>query len=156
MMFALEAVNRIESEKDRPHAALIEVVSWCTANQSRFWGRHERSGSGAPIVPSRGWAGSWDSADEWVCISLLPATLREILEPVGYQTDEITERWGERKWLMSTQRMTKSGRTVSNFSATARIHGAPMRVVQIPRSIIDTHVAAEEMEAGDYLGSMNG
>ena len=156
MLFAMEAVNRIESEKDRPHAALIEVVSWCTANQSRFWGRHERSSGGAPMVPARGWAGSWDSADDWVCISLLPATLREILEPIGYQVEEVTERWAERLWLASTPRMTKSGRTVQNVAAVARIHGAPMRVFQIPRVIIDTHVAAEEMELGDVNGALDG
>jgi hypothetical protein len=52
--------------------------------------------------------------------------------------------------------MTKSGRTVQNVAAVARIHGAPMRVFQIPRVIIDTHVAAEEMELGDVNGALDG
>jgi hypothetical protein len=151
MAYALECVNRIESEKDRPHVALIEVVSWCTANQSRFWGRHEKTNSGAPIIPVRGWAGAWESDDDWGCISVLPTTLREILEPLGFQAEEIIERWAERNWIVLSDRRSHN-KVIKSRAAIHRIHGAPMRVFQISRTAVDSQVAVDEMDRADYAG----
>lgn len=151
MAYALECINRIESEKDRPHAALIEVVSWCTANQSRFWGRHETTHGGSPMIPTRGWAGAWNDSDDWDNISLLPSTLREILEPLGFQVEEIVERWAERHWINLTDRRAH-GKVLKNRACTVRIHGAPMRVYQITRDAVDTQVAVDELDRADYAG----
>jgi len=143
----------MESEKDRPHAALIEVASWAAANQARFWGRHEKAHSGSPQVPQRGWAGAWDANDDWEVISLLPTALREALEPSGFHVEEIIERWAERGWIRVTQRQTHHQKGIANRTAVERIHGAPMRVYQLKRSTIDQHVAADELEIADIEGS---
>jgi len=153
MLFLIECVNRMESEKDRPHAALIEVASWAAANQARFWGRHEKAHSGSPQVPQRGWAGAWDANDNWEVISLLPTALREALEPSGFHVEEIIERWAERGWIRVTQRQTHHQKGIANRTAVERIHGAPMRVYQLKRSTIDLHVAADELEIADIEGS---
>ncbi|MFZ9393361.1 MAG: DUF927 domain-containing protein [Ilumatobacteraceae bacterium] len=148
MHFALEAVMRIETEKDRPHAAFIEVAGWCAANQNRFWGRHELDRDNAARVPGRGWAGAWDKRDDWSCISVMPHILREILEPMGFTVEEIIDRWSERGWIMHTSRFT-GGKEVRSRTTVVRINGAPMRVYQFARMTIDTHVADDEVLRGD-------
>jgi len=146
MAFAIEAINRLEAEKDRPHTAFIETVSWCAANQSRFWGRNETARDGHPVIPSKGWAGAWESTDDWTVLSILPSALRELLEPQGFQVDEIIERWTERGWINTAERFGNNGKVVRNRTSVARIHGAPMRVYQIRRDAVDSHVAYEEIE----------
>jgi len=148
MGFALEAVMRIETEKDRPHAAFIELIGWCAANQNRFWGRHEADREGTARVPGKGWAGSWDSRDDWSMVSIMPHVIREVLEPIGYQAEEVLDRWAERGWLVNAE-LTRSGKTAKSRTTVVRIHGAPMRVYQFPRSMVDAHVADDEVVRGD-------
>lgn len=148
MAFALEAVMQIETEKDRPHAAFIEVVGWCAANQNRFWGRHETDRDGNPRVPGRGWAGAWDSRESWQTISIMPHALREVLEPIGFQVEEILDRWAERGWLVHSETM-RNGRELKSRTTVTRINGAPMRVYQFSRSSVDNHVADDEVVRGD-------
>ena len=147
MAFAIDAIYRIEADQDRPLAALIEMVSWCTANQGRFWGRHETTSGGSPIVPAKGWAGSWTRGEDWEYIALLPTVLREVLEPIGYHVEEILDRWADRGWLLGGVRKTQnSNSSVKSRSEVARIHGAPMRVYRISRTVIDSQVAEDDME----------
>ncbi len=148
MAFALEAVLQIESEKDRPHAAFIEVVGWCAANQNRFWGRHETDRDDNARVPMRGWAGAWDGREDWTTISLLPHVLREILEPQGFHVDEVLDRWAERGWIkMAVREM--ANKTVKNRTTVVRINGAPMRVYQFGREAVESHVADDEVLRGE-------
>ena len=148
MAFAVDALHRLEVERDRPHAAFIETVSWCSANQSRFWGRHETLHSGSPAIPSKGWAGAWENSDDWRFIAILPSTLREVLEAQGFQIDEIVDRWTERGWLVSTERTGAAEGKVSRTRTTvARINGAPLRVYQIARMAVDNHVLDDVLEA---------
>ncbi len=148
MAFAIEALHRLEVDRDRPHAAFIETVSWCSANQSRFWGRHESQHSGAPLVPARGWAGAWDNVDDWRYISILPATLKEVVEAQGFQIDEIVDRWIERGWIVATERFgAAEGRVTRSRTTVSRINGAPMRVYQISREAVDAHVLDDTIEA---------
>jgi len=147
MAFAIDAIYRIEADQDRPLAALIEVVSWCAANQGRFWGRHETTHGGAPIVPVKGWAGAWTRGEDWDYIALLPTTLREILEPIGYHAEEIIDRWSERGWLLGSVRKQQArNSSVKSKSEVIRVHGAPMRVYRISRAVVDEQVAEDEME----------
>jgi putative DNA primase/helicase len=148
MAFALEAVMQIETEKDRPHAAFIEVVGWCAANQNRFWGRHETDRDGNPRVPGRGWAGAWDNRESWQTINIMPHALREVLEPIGFQVEEILDRWAERGWLVHSE-STRNGKTIKSRTTVTRINGAPMRVYQFSRSSVDNHVAEDEVVRGD-------
>ena len=103
------------------------------------------------MIPVRGWAGSWDASDDWECIALLPSTLREILEPLGFQPEEIVERWAERHWIALTDRRAH-GKVTRNRASTVRIHGAPMRVYQITRDAVDSQVAVDELDRADYAG----
>jgi hypothetical protein len=139
---------QIETEKDRPHAAFIEVVGWCAANQNRFWGRHETDRDGNPRVPGRGWAGAWDNRESWQTINIMPHALREVLEPIGFQVEEILDRWAERGWLVHSE-STRNGKTIKSRTTVTRINGAPMRVYQFSRSSVDNHVAEDEVVRGD-------
>lgn len=148
MAFALEAVMQIETEKDRPHAAFIEVIGWCAANQNRFWGRHEVDRDDKVRVPGRGWAGAWDGREDWGVISLMPNVLREVLEPMGFQVEEIIDRWAERGWIVHSERAS-GGKMVRIRTTVVRIHGAPMRVYQFSRMSVDNHVADDEVARGN-------
>ena len=87
------------------------------------------------------------STTDTTYIALLPTTLREILEPIGYHADEIIDRWAERGWLLSGVRKQQArGSSVKSRSEVIRIHGAPMRVFRIGRAVVDEQVAEEEME----------
>lgn len=144
MGFCIEAIGKLEEEHDRPLAALIETVSWCSANQSRFWGRHETTNNGTPMIPSRGWAGSWDSRDDWKSINIMPTTLREIIEPQGFHMDEVIDRWTERGWIALSERRNHN-KTVKQKTTVSRIYGAPMRTYQITRAAIEANVEDHEM-----------
>ena len=141
--FCIEAVGKIEEEHDRPLAALIEVVSWCSANQHRFWGRHEVDNNNRPRIPHGGWAGAWDSRDDWRYIAILPTTLRDIVEPQGFHVEEIVDRWAERGWIMLSERRSHN-KTVRTKTIVTRVHGAPMRVYQVSRLAIESNVEDEE------------
>lgn len=147
MAFALEALHRLEVERDRPHAAFIETVSWCSANQSRFWGRHEKDREDTPRVPMRGWAGAWENSDDWKHISILPSVLREVIEAQGFQIDEIVDRWTERGWIVATERAgAAEGKVTRSRTTVSRINGAPMRVYQISRIAVENHVLDSTIE----------
>lgn len=147
MAYAIDALHRLEIERDRPHAAFLETVSWCSANQNRFWGRHETLHSGGPAIPGRGWAGAWDNNDNWMYIAILPSVLREVLEAQGFQIDEIVDRWTERGWVVSTEKYgAAEGKMTRSRTTVSRIHGAPMRVYQIPRHAVETHVLDDIQE----------
>ena len=150
MAFAIEALHRLEVERDRPHAAFVETISWCSANQNRFWGRHETTHGGTPAIPGRGWAGAWDNDDNWTHISILPAVLREVVEAQGFQVEEIVDRWTERGWITMTEKSKSSvvnSKPEKRRTTVARIHGAPMRVYQISRDAVDTHVLDDVIDA---------
>jgi len=145
MGYCIEAIGRLEEEHDRPLAALVETVSWCSANQNRFWGRHETTHHGTPMMPSRGWAGSWDSKEDWKHIAVLPNVLREIIEPQGFHMEEIVDRWCERGWLLVGERRNHNKKVKTKTVAT-RIHGAPMRVFLLSRAAIEINVEEDERD----------
>jgi hypothetical protein len=123
----LEAVKEAEIEADRPLAALTEVATWCAANQTKFWGRHEMDRDGNPRHPSKGWIGTWDSSPDWKYIAVLPSTLREILEGPGYGVDEVLSRWQERGWLFASSPGSTRTRVV-------RVQGEGVRTYCISRA----------------------
>lgn len=150
MGYCIEAIGRLEEEHDRPLAALIETVSWCSANQNRFWGRHETRtdmGTVRPVIPGKGWAGAWDQVEDWKYLAILPNVLREVLEPQGFHAEEVIDRWVERGWIIVSERRAHN-KTVKSKTASARIYGAPMRVYLIARSAVDINVEEDDLEEG--------
>lgn len=98
---AWEAVVHGSQEADTPAVALRAVHDWAAANQTRFWGRHERDPrTNVPKVPSRGFAGVWNSGrigETALCFN--ETTLESILRGMGHIPAEIVGSWYRRGWL---------------------------------------------------------
>ena len=125
----MEAAATAGADADRPLSALQDLVSWCAANQVRFWGRHELTSMGSARVPYDGWAGCWGGGDDWDYIALTGQTLRAVLKELGHHPDEVITRWNERAWLYRG-----NGR---NRSRVVRIDGASVRCYCIDRQAAD-------------------
>jgi len=123
-----EAAHKSGGESDRPLEALQDLVSWCAANQNRFWGRHDRGPNGEPRVPYGGWAGVWGDGDDWSFIAISGATLRNQLESAGHHPPEILSRWAGRDWLVKSS---------SRLSRTVRLDGQPTRCYCIRKEAIE-------------------
>ena len=124
----LEAAASAGADADQPLIALQDIVSWCSANQNRFWGRHDRLPNGEPRHPHGGWAGVWGAGDDWSFIAVTSLTLRKILEGLGHHPQEIIARWSGRDWIV------KSG---SRPSRTVRLDGQPTRCYCIRRDAVE-------------------
>ena len=125
----VESAATAGADADRPLAAMQDMVSWCAANQVRFWGRHELTSVGAARVPYDGWAGCWGGGDDWDYIAVTGQTLRSVLKELGHHPDEVITRWNERAWLYRG--------TGLNRSRVVRIDGASVRCYCIDRQAAD-------------------
>jgi len=88
---ARQAEDPLNAEKAYRH-----VISWCTSNQNRFFGRQldER------VAPAAGWAGRWSYGDTE--IRIIPHILEKLLTDAGYPSkDAIFRQWVDRGWLQS-------------------------------------------------------
>lgn len=135
----VESMLLSEDDADRPAAAMSEVISWCAANQTRFWGRHTMR-DGVPVEPTRGWAGSWESGTNWSMIHLRSAVLREVLEEAGFDYEEIVARWSERNWVKL------GGRDGREKQVPVSINGVKMRCYAIGRQAVDMVMNSYEMD----------
>ena len=131
--YLIESQEMAGLDADRPLAALQDMLSWCATHQTRFWGRSEFDFDGAPKTPTRGWAGSWGSGDDWDYIAIATMPFREIVKEIGHDPDEILTRWSERGWLNRG-----AGR---NRSRVVRIDGAPTRCYCLDREASDFALA---------------
>lgn len=138
--FLVEIMNAAAEEADRPLAALADVASWCAANQTKLYGRHELDLTGGVKTPHTGWAGAWSKDEEWRYVALLGPVLRKVLREFGFDSLEIISRWAERGWL---DHPPSNGRSRTR---PVRIDGAQTRCYCLLRSAIDTAVGGAEDE----------
>ena len=129
--YLMECQEAAGFDADRPLAALQDFLSWCAANQTRFHGRHESDGRGGSRAPIKGWAGKWERGENWEYIAATTLTVKDVLEELGHNPDEIISRWHERKWLY-VGRDRKRTR-----SRAFRIEGAIIRCYCIARAAAD-------------------
>lgn len=125
-LFLVGAASAAADEADRPLAAMADVYSWCTANQARFYGRHEVGRDGRTVkTPTMGWVGTWGDGNDWDMIGILPSVLKRLLKDMGHHPTEVIRRWGDRGWLRKG-----NGR---NLTRPVRIDGAVSRCYIIDR-----------------------
>ena len=79
----------------------------------------------------KGWAGKWERGDNWEYIAATTLTVKDVLEELGHNPEEIISRWHERKWLY-VGRDRKRTR-----SRAFRIEGAIIRCYCIARAAAD-------------------
>jgi len=127
--FLLESQAKASADADRPLAALQDVIGWCAAHQTRFYGRHDHNSAGNVSVPSRGWAGAWSEKPDWEAISILSTELRGLLQSWQHDPDEVVSRWLDRGWLERG-----NGR---NRTHPTRIGEATARCYRIRREAVD-------------------
>ena len=125
----IESAFAAGEDADRPLAALQDLVSWCAANQNRFWGRHDTTPMGTARVPHSGWGGSWSGKKEWDQIAVTALTIREVLKELGHHPEEVITRWDERGWLNRGR-----GR---NRTRVVRVDGVSIRCYCISRTATD-------------------
>ena len=119
-------------DADRPLAAFQDLLSWCAANSSRFYGRHDVDSRGGIRVPINGWAGKWAKDEQWDEMSISVLSAKEVLKNLGHNPHEIVNRWVERNWVMSGLGEKK------NRSKPVRIEGVIMRCYCISREAIES------------------
>ena len=127
--YLIEVMNRAGAEADRPLAALQDTASWVAVNHARFFGRHTQNAAGYDHIPSHGWAGAWDSSDEWKFVGITSPVLKSVLADFGYAPSEILTSWDERGWLIRG-----SGR---NRTKPVRVARAQARCYCLTRACIE-------------------
>jgi putative DNA primase/helicase len=109
-------------DADQAAGALRCVYAEAVRHRTAWWGKHEVSRDGSPVVPVRGWLGRW--SDEAGTLDLLPIALTAMLERHGYDRG-IVDRWVERGWLHGGTR-----------TGTVRVDGQPVRCVRLTAEAI--------------------
>lgn len=123
-------------------AALLELLSWCTAYQNRFY--HSIQGSGKQLEDA---VGLWirdpqvtDFQPAKICISrhFLPLLLRDM----GFKPKVILERWSVDGWLVNSprgyiQRLLCNGEVWSCYVI-------PERVWEWNERVMEAEMLAEE------------
>ena len=130
--FLMECQAAAGRDADRPLAAFQDLLSWCAANSSRFYGRHDVDSRGGIRVPINGWAGKWVKDEQWDEMSISVLSAKEVLKNLGHNPHEIVNRWVERNWVMSGLGEKK------NRSKPVRIEGVIMRCYCISREAIES------------------
>ena len=128
--YLMECQEAASLDADRPLAALQDLLSWCTANQHRFFGRQQVDSRGSNRPPVQGWAGKWHKRDDWEMISITVLELRSVMDELGHDHNEITQRWAERGWLVK-------GQTQRHRTRPIRIEGGTFRCYSILRAASD-------------------
>ena len=136
--FLVETMNRASEEADRPLVAMQEVLTWCAANQHRFYGRHATGSSGGIQIPNNGWAGAWSEQEDWTSIAITGIALRTVLQQFGFDSVEVTTRWHERGWLDVLP--SHRGRT-KPVRLGASTKSAQARCYCLKRDIVETLLA---------------
>jgi hypothetical protein len=108
--------------------ALRDVLSWASARNQAFYGRHQVDRDGNARMPSNGWAGRWNSGDDWQYLAFFPTQLHRALSDLGYEPEAIIPGWRERGWLD-----TELGR----ITKKVRADGEPERMIVIHRFACD-------------------
>jgi hypothetical protein len=86
---------------DLPIEALKDLYSWCTANASRFYGRHEHDQDGNDKVPYAGWAGVWHLNKPMLYVSKL--TVEAVLGD-KYPLPTVGKEWKRRDLIATGQK----------------------------------------------------
>lgn len=123
----LEAQAYMASDADRPLEVLRDVLTWVTANQTSFYGRHVCR-QGEDLVPHNGWKGRWDDTEEWTHIYIVNNALSVILKQLGHHPPEIIQSWVSRDYLDAGNKTA---------TKTTRIAGAVARCYAIKREVVD-------------------
>lgn len=114
---------------DRELEAMRSVISWASANRSKFIinEKHRKEEE-----PHGGWLGYWDAADYagWNCIAFFPESLKDQLTRLGHEPQSIMRQWGEAGWL----RTSENGRLTSKVS---EVGGRP-RMIVVPRQVAES------------------
>jgi hypothetical protein len=99
-------------DADTPISALQDVYDWACSNPTQFYGQEAVYNQ----PPTQGWAGKWSGQDTNPCF--FRTKLQEILTKYNYNTEEILQRWQDRKYLVTDidkKRMTRRHRINSQL-----------------------------------------
>ncbi|GMU24913.1 MAG: hypothetical protein AMXMBFR13_49840 [Phycisphaerae bacterium] len=115
------------SEADKPKEALAYVYSWAQANRSSFI---DGSGPNPAMGPYEGWAGRWDSCEEWEWVAFYTHRLKELLEKANYNPQAALSAWRDRGWLDCD----KDGR---RYEKKVTVNGEKPRMYVLKRSALE-------------------
>jgi len=112
--------------QDRYLTVMHRLRSWIQDSQSRFWGRHEVGEAGLPKTPYTGWAGRWDSGNDWQIIYIKEPELNAWLHKQGLSPSEYIAGWGQRGWLYGKK---------PNYLTDASVMDLSVPCYAIPRKV---------------------
>jgi putative DNA primase/helicase len=113
-------------EADPPKKALEHVQAWAIGHERSFYGRHDSDSLGRARSPAGGWAGRWDSRDDWQHIDFVRPRLDLLLGQAGFDPEAVRRSWMERGWL------ARDGD--GKGTITARIGKQLLRLVRVKRA----------------------
>ncbi len=109
--------------------ALDMVLSWARGNEASFYGRYPQD----TRPPFQGWAGRWDSGDDWEFIAFLPHRLKELIKGFDFDFEAVIRSWHDNGWLAFD---TGGGR--KSRQKQVRINGGKTGAYVIHRNAIKT------------------
>lgn len=117
-------------EADPARKALEYIQSWTASHERAFYGRHDTDNLGRARAPVNGWAGRWDSRDNWQYIDFVRSNLEVILSKAGFDYEAVRRSWLERDWLVRDS--NKKG------TVKARLGKQLLRMVRLKREAWET------------------
>lgn len=133
-----EDIVREVGDADRPFQALAHVISWASANEVTFWGRHlwVSDQNDAPRqVPAAGWSGRWDKVG-WEWLGVFPHRLQEVLERGEFDIEATLRTWKDRGWLLTEEK---------HLSRAQRVQGKLCRLYCLTRKAVEA-VTGEDLD----------
>ena len=128
--YLIEEMNKAAKDADRPLQALLELTTWASTNQEKFFGRQQSDSYGIR-VPSSGWAGVWDGTEDWDIVGFTAATMRKVLQSAGYDVSEVIDRFIERRWLITAPNAKRHTRILKVANAPARCYCISRRAFEL-------------------------
>ncbi len=113
---------------DRAVEALRLVSSWAQSHPSAFYARLT---AGNQRDPAQGWAGRWESSEDWEDIAFFPGRLETILRDGGFEPEPILRAWKDRAFLDC------SSDTATRRTKRVRIDREPVWCIVIRRIAIE-------------------
>lgn len=109
-------------------AAIAAVVSWAYTIEENFYGRHKDGAVG-------GWAGRWDSKEDWAFLGVYERGLKKVLTDEGYNYAAILHGWKEAGFIDVEDRR--------QYSKRVSVQGRKKPMICIKREVIDRITGSE-------------
>ena len=133
------------SDATSEKAAMRLILSWAQSNAEAFEGREQKIKDGNKRIPPGGWAGKWDSKDNWEYIGILSGVLDKVLSEAGFNPEEVKLQWRELGWI------DVEGKSSRGYTKQVRLFGQPSWMVCIKRIAFEKAYEDDSITGSDLF-----